>query len=87
MRNYIFTEKELEIISSFLEKGMRLDGFNQLRHRIREHWPRICNDMTVAMQLLAEFHEEFRSYAEECKKFQEILTDYSQSHLLSDEDT
>ena len=86
MRSYIFTDKELETINSFLEKGVRLDGFNQLRHRIREHWPRICGHMTVAMQLVAEFHEEFRSYAEECKNFQEVLTDYSWSDFLSEEE-
>ena len=85
MRRYIFTNKELEIINSFLETGVKLNGFNQLRHRIREHWSRICNDMTVAMQLAAEFHEEFRNYAVVCKNFQELLTDYSWSDFLSDE--
>jgi hypothetical protein len=85
MRRYIFTDKELEVVNSFLETGVKLNGFNQLRHRIREHWPKICKDITVAMQLVAEFHEEFRNYAEECKNFQEILTNYSWSDFLSEE--
>jgi len=82
LRSYIFTDKELETINSFLETGVRLNGFNQLRHRIREHWPRICGDITAVMQLLAEFHEEFRRYADECKNLQEILTDYSWPDLI-----
>jgi hypothetical protein len=86
LRRYIFTENELEIINTFLETGVRLSGFNQLRFRIREHWPKICGDMTVAMQFVAEFHEGFRVYAEECKNFQELLKDYQWSDFLSEEE-
>lgn len=35
MRRYILTAREREILTSYLEKGTRLDGYRELRHQLR----------------------------------------------------
>jgi len=36
MRNYILTNREKEIIQTYLEKGLKLEGFNMLLHRCKQ---------------------------------------------------
>lgn len=51
MRQYIFTEKERNIIETYIESGTRLEGFNQLDYRMKAAWPKILYDLTLALKL------------------------------------
>lgn len=41
MKSYIFTKRELEILKSFLDKEVKLNGFRDLKYRISQHHERI----------------------------------------------
>jgi hypothetical protein len=51
MRNYIFTQKELNIIQEFLKTEKRMVAFNKLLHFIR-HNSRILEDVQIYLILL-----------------------------------
>jgi len=57
MREYILTLREREIIKMFLEKGLRLNGFNILKLRMTRALPRLEEDMTLIKAFLKRLEE------------------------------
>ena len=53
MRNYILTEREKEIIQTYLEKGLKLEGFNMLVHRCKQ-----LKDIHQDLELIEKFLEK-----------------------------
>jgi hypothetical protein len=56
MRNYIFTEKEKEIIRMFLEDGIRLEGFTVLKNRFSKATVLLAPDL----HLVSKFYEAIK---------------------------
>jgi len=52
LRNYIFTNRELNIIQEYLQTRKRTPAFNKLLHHIR-HNQRLLDDMRIYLMLLA----------------------------------
>jgi len=52
MRAYIFTEEEKRTLREWLEKGLRLNGFQVLMHRIRKNAQRIREDYKLLEEVL-----------------------------------
>lgn len=73
MRCYIFTEKERQIIDAFLEDGTKLEGYAQLNSRIRKHWLELTDDFTRTLEWASVFHDEFKTFTDECEKFKALL--------------
>lgn len=73
MRRYIFTEKERRIIDTFLEEGVKLEGYGQLISRIRQYWPVLTDDFTRTLKWASVFHDEFKPFVKECEKFIVLL--------------
>lgn len=73
MREYIFTEKERKIIETYVESGTRLEGFNQLDHRMKGAWPKLLEDLTLAFKLGATKYPILEEYVTQNKKLQEWL--------------
>ena len=57
MRTYIFTEEERRILREWLEKGLRLNGFQVLMHRIRKNAQRIREDYRLLEEVLKRSQE------------------------------
>ncbi len=51
------TPREREIIKMFLEKGLRLNGFNILKLRMTRALPRLEEDMTLIKAFLKRLEE------------------------------
>jgi len=54
MRAYLLSDKEREIIHRYLNEDLRLDGITVLRHRIRQHLPRIKEDLDLIKKFMGE---------------------------------
>ena len=47
MRSYIFTEREVERLLAWLERGEEDDGTRMLLSRIRRNWPTLRDDIQL----------------------------------------
>ena len=47
MRNYILTEKEKEILQTFIEKGIKLNGFSVLILRLKKARDSLKSDLEL----------------------------------------
>jgi len=52
LKSYIFTKHELEILKTFLESNVRLDGFRDLKYRISKHHKRIQEHHKLLVEAL-----------------------------------
>jgi len=50
MRTYILTDREKEVIQTYLEKGLKLEGFNMLLHRCKQ-----LKDIHQDLELIEQF--------------------------------
>jgi len=57
MRTYIFTDKERNIIETYLNDGTELEGYNVLLLRLSRHIFQINNDFELATRFLLEIAE------------------------------
>lgn len=57
MRTYIFTDKERNIIETYLKDGTELEGYNVLLLRLSRHIFQINNDFELATRFLLEIAE------------------------------
>ncbi|UCD45324.1 MAG: hypothetical protein JSV27_02150 [Candidatus Bathyarchaeota archaeon] len=57
MRTYIFTDKERNIIETYLRDGTELEGYNVLLLRLSRHIFQINNDFELATRFLLEIAE------------------------------
>lgn len=73
MRTYIFTERERKIIETYIESGKRLEGFNQLDHRLRSAWPRLVDDLVLVLRLGAVNNPFLKEYVAQIEKLQDWL--------------
>ena len=53
MRTYIFTEKEREILETYLKEGKKLNGFSVLQHRLKKA-KKLFKDIEIALKLKKE---------------------------------
>ena len=47
MRTYILTKNEHEIINLFLHKGIKMEGFAMLKHRIEKNYETLWYDLSI----------------------------------------
>jgi hypothetical protein len=73
MREYLFTTKERKIIETYVESGTRLEGFNQLNHRMKAAWPKLLEDLTLAFKLGATEHPFVEEYVTQIQELREWL--------------
>ena len=57
MRTYIFTDKERNIIETYLNDGTELEGYNVLLLRLSRHIFQLNNDFELATRFLLEIAE------------------------------
>ena len=57
MRTYIFTDKERNIIETYLKDRTELEGYNVLLLRLSRHIFQINNDFELATRFLLEIAE------------------------------
>lgn len=57
MRTYIFTDKERNIIETYLKDGTELEGYNVLLLRLSRHIFQLNNDFELATRFLLEIAE------------------------------
>ena len=50
MRTYIFTEKEREILETYLKERKKLNGFSVLQHRLKRS-RRLLEDIELLMKI------------------------------------
>jgi hypothetical protein len=54
MRQYIFTPKEREILLTYLEKGIKLDGFRTLLSRMKTNYERLRDEINLMEKILTK---------------------------------
>ena len=52
MREYILTDREKEIVKTYLEKGQRLEGFSVLVSRCKTNLSKINEDLKLITKFL-----------------------------------
>jgi len=57
MRTYIFTDKERNIIETYLKDRTELEGYNVLLLRLSRHIFQLNNDFELATRFLLEIAE------------------------------
>ena len=57
MRNYVFTQREREIVEAYLRRGLKLDGFQVLAGRIRRNSKKLMNDLALLKQIMKKLEE------------------------------
>jgi len=57
MRNYILTEKEKEILQTFIEKGIKLNGFSVLTLRLKKARESLKSDLELIDAALRKLEE------------------------------
>jgi len=57
MRNYIFTQREREIVEAYLKRGLKLDGFQVLAGRVRKNAKKLMNDMELLKKIIEKLKE------------------------------
>jgi hypothetical protein len=57
MRNYIFTQREHEIVEAYLKRGLKLDGFQVLAGRVRKNTKKLMNDMELLRKIVEKLEE------------------------------
>ena len=57
MRNYILTKKEKEILRTFIEKGLRLNGFSVLTLRLKKARDSLKSDLELIDAALKKLEE------------------------------
>lgn len=57
MKSYIFREREVRIIKVFLEKGEKLEGWRDVKHRIRQYHRCIKEHYRLMEQVLEKIQE------------------------------
>jgi len=57
MRNYIFTEREREIVEAYLKRKLKLDGFQVLAGRVRKNAKKLMRDMELLRKIVEKLEE------------------------------
>jgi len=57
MRNYIFTEREREIVETYLKRNLKLDGFQVLTGRIRANAKKLIDDVELLEKIVEKLEE------------------------------
>jgi len=57
MRNYIFTEREREIVEAYLKRKLKLDGFQVLAVRVRKNAKKLMSDMELLKKIMEKLEE------------------------------
>jgi len=57
MRNYIFTEREREIVEAYLKRKLKLDGFQVLAVRVRKNSKKLMSDMELLKKIMEKLEE------------------------------
>jgi len=57
MRNYIFTEREREIVEAYLKRKLKLDGFQVLAGRVRKNAKKLMSDMELLKKIMEKLEE------------------------------
>jgi len=76
MREYIFTERERNIIQTYIEKGIRLEGFNQLDHRMKSSWSNLLEDIILALRLGATEYPLIEEYVRHVQRLKDYLAEF-----------
>jgi len=58
MRGYILTDREREIIETFLNDGVKLNGFSVLVLRLKKAQPRLKKDFELFNSVLKKIEPE-----------------------------
>ena len=64
MRTAILSEKERDIIDTYLSQHLKLEGFSVLRYRIKRHIATIKNDLKIIEKFLEREAAEWERAAE-----------------------
>jgi len=73
MREYIFTERERKIIETYVDQGIRLEGFNQLDHRMRTSWSSLMGDLILAFRWGAAQYTVFEELVGHVQRLKDYL--------------
>ena len=57
MREYILTEREREILKTFIETGLKLNGFSVLTNRLKRANKRLMEDMELIRSALEKLEQ------------------------------
>ena len=57
MREYILTEREREILKTFIETGLKLNGFSVLTNRLKRANKRLMEDMELIRSTLEKLEQ------------------------------
>jgi len=57
MREYILTEREREILKTFIETGLKLNGFSVLTIRLKRANKRLMEDMELIRAALEKLEQ------------------------------
>lgn len=58
MREYILTQREREILTTFIETGVKLNGFSVLAIRLKRANKKLLEDMELIRAFLKKLEQE-----------------------------
>ena len=76
MRSYIFTEREREILKTWLETKERLEGFNRLAFNTRKDIVTLMEDMQLILSAIALYSPEIDFAATKCGDIMQVVKEW-----------
>ena len=76
MRSYVFTDREREILKTWVDKKERLEGFNRLRYNTRRDAITLIEDMELMLSAIAVNFPEVNFATIKCGEIKQMATEW-----------
>jgi len=76
MRSYVFTDREREILKTWVEKKERLEGFNRLRFNTRRDAITLIEDMELMLSAIAVNFPEVNFATIKCGEIKQMAKEW-----------
>ena len=84
MRSYIFTDREREILKTWIEKKERLEGFNRLSFNTRRDAFTLIEDIELMFSAVAVNFPEVDFATARCGEIKQNVKEWQQKGYASD---
>ena len=76
MRSYVFTDREREILKTWVDKKERLEGFNRLRYNTRRDAITLIEDMELMLSAIAVNFPEVNFATIKCGEIKQMAKEW-----------
>jgi hypothetical protein len=76
MRSYIFTDREREILNTWMEKKEKLEGYNRLAYNARKDIVTLIEDMELILTAIAVNFPEVDFAVTKCEDIKQVAIEW-----------